>query len=64
MSIQRKIIRVQRLDEQGKDDELLEFTPEERIQMVWQITMDTWAFTGEKVAQSRLPRHIVRVLRP
>jgi len=36
--------------------------------MMWQLALDARAFkealTGEKDAQSRLPRHVVRVVRP
>ena len=38
-------------------------TPAERLQMVWQLTLDAWAFKGEPLAELRLPRHVVRVLR-
>jgi hypothetical protein len=44
-------------------EELSKTTPAERLQMMWQLTLDAWAFKGEPVAELRLPRHIVRVLR-
>jgi hypothetical protein len=62
MKSNRKIVRVRKLrDEEPLD--LLDKTPAERIEMVWQITMDAWAFKGEPIDQSRLQRHIVRVHR-
>lgn len=38
-------------------------TPAERLQMMWQLTLDAWTFKGEPLAELRLPRHLVRVLR-
>ena len=57
-------IRVSRLDDQraGVED-LAKTTPAERLEMMWQLTLDAWAFKGEPVAELRLPRHIVRILR-
>jgi hypothetical protein len=59
----RHIVRRSRLDEQGQDDDLRDTTPAERIGMMWQLTLDAWAFKGESIAQSRLSRHIVHLLR-
>jgi hypothetical protein len=47
----------------GPDEDDLRLSIEERIALVWPLTVDAWAFKGERVAESRLPRHIVRVLR-
>jgi len=38
-------------------------SPAQRLDMMWQLTVDTWAFTGERIAESRLPRHIVHIYR-
>jgi hypothetical protein len=38
-------------------------TPTQRVDMMWQLTIDAWSFTGERIAESRLPRHIVRIHR-
>jgi hypothetical protein len=58
-----KTVRVSRLDEQGTEPDLLKATPAERLAMMWQLTLDAWAFAGDKRAESRLQRHIVKVLR-
>ena len=47
----------------GPDEDDLRLTIEERIALVWPLTVDAWAFKGEPVAESRLPRHIVHILR-
>jgi hypothetical protein len=38
-------------------------TPEERIEMMWPLVLDTWAFMGRDVDESGLQRHVVRVVR-
>jgi hypothetical protein len=58
-----EIIRVRKLTDVDQDDHLKSTTPAERLAMMWQLTLDAWAFKGEPVAELRLPRHIVRVLR-
>ena len=61
--LNRQLARVRSLGESHVDDDALRASPAERLGMVWQITVDAWAFKGENVAESRLPRHTVRVLR-
>jgi hypothetical protein len=56
-------VRVLPLHEQGADRDYLEMTPAERMGIMWQLTVDTWAFKGEPLDESRLPRHVVRVIR-
>ncbi len=63
MPIETKKVRVLKLREQDKHDDLRSTTPAQRLGMMWQLTLDAWAFKGESVAELRLPRHIVRVLR-
>ena len=59
----RQIVRACRADEQEDDTDVLNTTPAERIAMMWQLTLDAWAFTGEPLDESRLPRHIIHILR-
>ena len=56
-------VRVLRLEDHDPDADLLHLTPEERIEMVWQLTVDAWAFMGEPLDESGLQRHVVRVVR-
>ncbi len=55
--------RVSRLGEQGREDDLVSADPAECLKMVWPMTLDAWAFTGERRAESRLPRHLVHIQR-
>lgn len=63
MQVDAKTLRIRQLDEDSDKDDLASTTPAQRIEMMWQLTLDAWAFTGEPIAELRLPRHIVRVLR-
>lgn len=63
MAIENKAIRLSNLRDQDKPDDLSKTTPSERLQMMWQLTLDAWTVKGERIAELRLPRHIVRVLR-
>ena len=57
-------VRVLKLHEKENHDDLfLAITPAERLQMMWELTQAAWTFKGEPVAEQRLPRHLVRVLR-
>jgi len=38
-------------------------TPEQRLALVWPLTIQAWAFRGVDVAESRLPRHLMSVTR-
>ncbi len=64
MTKNRQNYRVRKLDRHARyDDDLKDVPPSERLAMVWPLTVDVWAFMGYDIAESRLPRHIVRVLR-
>lgn len=57
-------IKISTLDKQGTENDLSEFSPADRIKMVWQVTLDAWSFNkNNSDAQSRLLRHIVRIHR-
>jgi len=64
MPVRNTTVRVTRLADQGKEPDLETTTAEERIGMMWQLTLDTWAFMGKPVAEPRLQRHVIRVIRP
>ena len=56
-------IRLARVSDQGKEDDLRMSTPAQRLAMVWPVTLDAWLFKRESVAEPRLQKHIVRVQR-
>ena len=61
--MQRDTPKVKVLKLQDRDNNLQLSTPEKRIDVMWQLAIDAWAFKGEPVVELRLPRHIIRVLR-
>lgn len=58
-----RLVRVTTLHDQGTEIAVKQTTPEQRLSMMWQLALDAWAFKGESLAESRLPRHVVRVVR-
>ena len=63
MPRQIRVVRISKLRDQDRVNNLEITTPAQRLAMMWQLTLDAWAFKGEPLAELRLPRHIVRVLR-
>lgn len=45
------------------DNEYVENSPSERFLMVWQITLDAWAFKGDNNAEQRLQRNVTNLVR-
>lgn len=58
-----RTVRIVSLHEQDSDSDLQNTTPSERIGMMWQVALDAWAFKGEPLAESGLPRHIINIQR-
>jgi len=56
-------VRITRLSDQGKEPDLKNTTAAERVGMMWQLALDAWAMMGDTRAESRLPRHVVRIVR-
>ena len=63
MKVLERNIEVRKTSLKEESDDLKNTTPAERLGMMWQLTLDAWAFKGEPVAEPRLQRHIVRVFR-
>ena len=63
MDRERYPSRVIRPGQEAPNDDLRGKTPEERLEMMWPLVVDTWAFMGKPLDESRLPRHVVRVVR-
>jgi len=55
-------VRVRNLHDSEDDSDLAIMTPAERIALVWQLTVDSWAFLGEPIGESRLSRDVGRVV--
>lgn len=50
------------LKEQRDDHLLASTTIEQRMEMMWQLAVDAWAFMGVEI-EREFPRHVVRVVR-
>ena len=62
--MQRNVtIRRRDLRDWSAETDALALSPAERLSMMWQLALDAYAFVPNFDAQSRLPRHFVRVLR-
>ena len=59
----RRVVKLTTLEQQGKDAGAPDATPEERLMMVWPLTLTTWKFKEPNVVQPRLQRHVARTLR-
>lgn len=60
---QRLPLRRITLQQEGQEDNrVARMSPGERIGLIEQLTIDAWAMMGEDVAQSRLQRHVVRII--
>jgi len=57
------VVRKGRLHDPQMATPLLPATPEQRLAMVWPLTVEAFAFKGLNVAESRLPRHHLCVTR-
>jgi hypothetical protein len=51
------LVRKSTLAEQGCDDDLRHLSMEQRMEMVWPLTVSVWAMKGEDIASQRLQRH-------
>jgi len=57
-------IRITKLKDQGREDDLDGTTLEERWDMMWPLAVTAWEFMGEEDASAEgLPRRIARLIR-
>ena len=56
-------IRKTRLEDQGRETDLQETTPEQRVAMMWQLALDGYALRGEAIDESAFSRHVGRLVR-
>ena len=59
----RTVVRKSSLKEQSDHGMIYDATPSERMGMVWQLTLDAWAFMDPTSAKSEFQRHVGRVER-
>lgn len=57
------VVKKSTLREADDRDDLKHKTPSERIEMMWQLALDSWAFKEKLNVEPRLQRHVVVVKR-
>jgi hypothetical protein len=62
VSSARMVSRVFRGGRRPPEDDYVPGTPAERIEMMWPLALDAWAFKGKPI-EPRLQRHAVRIVR-
>ena len=55
--------RTRRLRNADDHSDARDLTPGARMELVWQLSLQAWAFTGTPSDEPRLQRHVVRVVR-
>ena len=61
MQAESKTVQARKVIEDDRDDLIKSTTPAQRIAMMWQLTLDAWAFKGEPIAEFQWDA--VRVIR-
>ena len=56
-------VRKTTLADEGRDPYLERLSPSARVAMVWQLTLQAWAFKEPGFREQRLRRDVVRTLR-
>jgi len=46
-----------------EDDDYVDASPAERVEMVWELTAELWSLQGQECAQQRLQRHVAGLVR-
>ncbi len=62
-SLDRSLSKICRLEDQGRDQRVIDRSAVDCLNMVWPLTVTAWALKDSTLAQSRLQRHAVRILR-
>ena len=57
------VTKMVHLSDSEKNPESEAVAAEESLGMMWQLALDAWAFMKETHAESRLQRHVVRLVR-
>jgi hypothetical protein len=62
VTVKNRQIRIVKMSEQEEAADLRKTTtPQERLEITWQLSQNAWAFKAEPIAEPGLNRQIVRV---
>ena len=63
LRLNRNIVKLSTKSHSNYDEEFVKGDMPTLFEMVWEITCDLWAFTGENDAEQRLQRDVVNIIR-
>lgn len=55
--------RITHLHDKDEDNYIRSLSPSQRVEMVWQLTLQAWAFKEGLDYEPRLRRDVVRIIR-
>ena len=61
--LNRTVLHKTTLSEPGSDHGFVDATPEDRPLMGWPLTLAAWSLKDPHIAESRLQRDVVRIIR-
>jgi hypothetical protein len=56
-------VRIRDLHDRRNDEDYSDMTAAQRLEIMWQLALDAYAFQGAEDAESRLSRDTVHILR-
>jgi hypothetical protein len=60
IGLRKDVVRVRKLTDE--DDDYVDASPAERLNMVWELTAELWSLRGRDCAQQRLQRHVASLV--
>lgn len=63
MDRSRYPVRILHLHDIAKDESISKLSPSQRVEIVWELTMQSWAFKEGLDHEPRLRRDVVRIVR-
>ena len=63
VSSRQIVMRISSLDEEDTGDDYLDWTPAERLSIMWQHALDCWSILDPKHAEARIRRDVVSIER-
>ena len=55
--------RLEKISNQVSEDPPVGDSPAQRLEMMWPLTLDAWAFMGDPNVEHRLQRHVERLVK-
>ena len=59
--LQKNRARLRKLTDE--DDDFVDASPAERLDMIWELTAELWSLQGQECVQQRLQRHVAGLVK-